>query len=117
MSTQRVGRRQHLDEVLEQVARARVAMRLEREHEPAPGKAAAHGRDRRRHLGRVMAVVVDQRVGAAAFHGNLAVALEAAAHAAELGERLGDGGIADASLAADRDRGERVLHVVHARRD
>ena len=111
---QRIGRRQHADEVLEQVASARVAMRLEREHEPPAGKAAAHGRDRRRHLGRVVAVVVDQRAGAAAFRGEVAVALEAAADAVELGERLRDGGRGHARLAADRDRGERVLHVVQA---
>ena len=36
---QRVDGRQHLHEILEQIARARVAVRLEREHEAPPGKA------------------------------------------------------------------------------
>ncbi len=63
---ERIDGREHLDEVLEQIARARVAMRLEREDEPPPGKASARGSDRRGHLDRVMTVVVDQRVGAAA---------------------------------------------------
>ena len=57
----RVGAAQHLDEVLEAVARARVAVRLEGEHEaPARERAARRGQ-RRGHLDRVVAVVVDQR--------------------------------------------------------
>ncbi len=105
---QRVGRRQHFHEILEQVARARVAMRLKHKHEAAPGKAAARGVDRRRHLGRVMAVVVDQRVRPASLHTRIAIPLKATAHAAEFGERLGDRGIGDPGLTADRDRGKRV---------
>ena len=35
---QRIRRRQDADEILEQVARARVAMRLERQHDAPPGK-------------------------------------------------------------------------------
>ena len=84
----RVGAADHLDEVLEAVARARVAVRLEREHEAPAREGAARGRERRRHLDRVMAVVVDQREAAAAVAGRLlAVALEAAADAVELGQR------------------------------
>ena len=90
-------------------------MRLEREHEPAAGKAAARGGDRRRHLDRVVAVVVDQRERAAVRQRDVAVALEAAADAVELRERLRDRRVGDADLAADRDRRERVVHVVHAR--
>ena len=90
-------------------------MRLEREHEAAPGKASARSGDRRRHLDRVMAVVVDQRVTAAAVDVDFAVALEAAIDAREIRRaRLRDRRVADADLAADGDRGERVLHVVHA---
>ena len=62
---QHVDGRQHAHEILEQVARARVAMRLEREHEAPAGEAAARRFDRRRHLGGMVAVVVDQRERAA----------------------------------------------------
>ena len=61
----RVGAADDLDEVLEAVARARVAMRLEREHDAPAGEGAARGGERRRHLDRVVAVVVDQREAAA----------------------------------------------------
>ena len=111
---QRIDRRQHAHEILEQVARARIAMRLEREHQPAAGKARAHRGQRRGHLDRMVAVVVDQRVRAAAVEPHVAVALEAAADAVEVGERRGDRRVADADFAADRDRGQRVAHVVHA---
>ncbi len=102
------------DEVLEQVAGARVAVRLEREHQPPAGKARARRRDRRRHLDRVVAVVVDQRERPAAFERDVRMALEAAGDAAELGERPRDRRVGHAGLAADRDRGQRVLHVVDA---
>ena len=46
--------------------------------------------------------------------GEVAVALEAPADAAKLGQRLHDGRVGRADLHADGDRGERVLHVVHA---
>ena len=56
-----VGAADHLHEVLEAVARAGVAVRLEGEHQaPARERAARRG-ERRRHLDRVVAVVVDQR--------------------------------------------------------
>ena len=78
----------HLDEVLEAVARARVAVRLEGEHDAPAREGAARGGERRRHLDRVVAVVVDQREAAAAVaRRQLAVALEAAADAVELGQR------------------------------
>ena len=62
-------------------------MRLEGEHEAAAREGAARRGERRRHLDRVVAVVVDQREAAAAVRsGMLAVALEAAADAVELGQ-------------------------------
>ena len=78
----------HLDEVLEAVARAGVAVRLERQHQAPAREGAARGGERRRHLDRVVAVVVDQREAAAAVPraGMLAVALEAPADAVELGQ-------------------------------
>ena len=51
--------REHLAEVIEQIARAGVAVRLEREHAGAARPSLAHGLERRRHLGRVVAVVID----------------------------------------------------------
>ena len=87
---QRVDGGEHAHEILEQVARARVAVRLEGEHQAPAGKGAARRRERRRHLGRVVAVVVDQREGAAARERDVAVALEAPADAAELRQRLDD---------------------------
>ena len=62
----------------------------------------------------MVTVIVDQRVRAAALDGHFAVPLEAPAHAAKLRERLGNRRIPDAGFAADRDRGERIQHVVLA---
>ena len=56
----------HLDEILEAVARARVAVRLEGQHQAPPREGAARRGEHRRHLDRVVAVVVDQREAAAA---------------------------------------------------
>ena len=58
---QHVAGRRARGEVVEQIARARVAMRLEREHDAAARVALAHRVDRRGDLGRVMPVVVDDR--------------------------------------------------------
>jgi hypothetical protein len=58
---QRIDDAQHLDEILEAIARARVAVRLESQHQAPAGKGAARSGQRRRHFHRVMAVVVDQR--------------------------------------------------------
>ena len=55
-----VGRRQHMDEILEQVAGAGIPMRLECKHDAPPGKLPRSG-ERGGHLHRVMSVVVDQR--------------------------------------------------------
>ena len=51
---------------------------------------------------------------AAARQRDVAVALEAATDAAELRQRLRDRRVRHADLAADRDGGQRVAHVVHA---
>src|SRR5439155_11569766 len=99
---------------LEQVAGARVAMRLEREHQATPRERAAGRGDGRCHFCRMMAVVIDERIAAAPGNLDLAVALEAPPDALELGERLGHRGIGHADFAADSDRGECVLYVVHA---
>ncbi len=76
-----------------------------------PGKRAARGFERGFHLRRVVAVVVDQReFPTGRFH--LAVVLETPTDAVELLQRLQDRRVLDADLGADRDRGQRVEHVV-----
>jgi hypothetical protein len=62
-----------------------------------------------------MAVVVDQREAAAGRQRHFAVALEAAADALELGQRLDDGGIGHLHLGGHGNGGQRVQHVVQAR--
>ena len=72
---QRVARGQHGGEIIEQVARARVAMRLEREHHAPARVTLADGIERRRDFGRVMPVVIDDRhrIAAAPCHRRWAV--------------------------------------------
>jgi hypothetical protein len=57
---QRVDAAQYLDEILEAVARAGVAMRLKSQQQATTGESTARGGERRPHLDRVMTVVVDQ---------------------------------------------------------
>jgi hypothetical protein len=58
---QRIARRQHGGEVVEQVTRTRVAMRLEREHHAAPRVALADRVEGGGDFGRMVPVVVDDR--------------------------------------------------------
>ncbi|SOY49839.1 hypothetical protein CBM2585_A160381 [Cupriavidus taiwanensis] len=112
---QGVDRAQHLDEVFKAIPRAGETVRLERQHQAASGERAARRGQRRGHFHRVMAVVVHQREGAGAVgRSHLAVALEAAANAVELAQRLDDGGIGHFQLGRDGDRRQGVLHVVQA---
>ena len=112
---ERVRLREHLGEVVEQVARARVAVRLEHQHDAPIGPALARGLERRRDLGRVMAVVVDQRRCGRAPVSSSPSHLQPPVDALELRERALDRLVADLELGRDRDRGERVQHVVPAR--
>ena len=97
----------------------REAVRLERQHQTPPRKRATRRRDRRRHFHRVMTVIVNQRVRAGCFafrhDRHFAVTLEAAAHAVEIRECSLDIGIFHFKFSRNRDRGQRVLHVVLAR--
>ena len=110
-----IDSRKYANEVLEQVTCSRVAMRLERQDHAAPRKTFACRCQRRRHLDRMMTVVVDQRERAAVLERHVTVALKAAVNPFEFGERLHDRGVGNADFASDRNRGERVLHVVNAR--
>ncbi len=113
----RVGVADHLDEILEAVARARVAVRLERQHQAAAGEGAARGRQRGGNLDRVMAVVLDHRELAATVRGphrNIAIALEAPAHALELGQGLAHRLVGDVEFHGDGDGRQRIEHVVMA---
>ena len=82
VSTSSVGVVEGVEEVVEEVARARVAMRLERDDQAA-AEALACRAQRGADLRRVMAVVVDHQDAAL-----LAAHLEAAMDAAELLERV-----------------------------
>ncbi len=81
-----VGFGEHVREVVEQIARARVAMRLERDDEPLLRPAVARGREHGRELARMMTVVVDEH-RAAVVERDVAADLEAPADAFELLER------------------------------
>ena len=60
---------QHRGEIVEQVARARVAMRLERQHHAAARVSLADRIERGGDLGGVMPVVIDDRDRVAAAVG------------------------------------------------
>ena len=63
----------------------------------------------------MVAVVIDQGELAIALRGGqITVALEAPAHAAELGQRCHDGLVRQLQLGRHRDGGQRVQDVVHA---
>jgi hypothetical protein len=91
-------------------------MRLEREHERRPGKLARAARASPPSR-RVMAVVVDQRERAAARERHVAVALEAAAHALELGERLRDRRVGTPTRARSRSRPARSARCARRQRE
>ncbi len=98
---ERVGIRQHLRELVEQVARARVAMRLEDQHDTTVRPALARGLDGRRDLGRMMAVVVHDRDLADAGV-DVGDPLQAPLDALEAGQRALDGGIVDSRVRSRR---------------
>ncbi len=113
--TQRIDRAQHLDEILEAVARARVAVRLESQHQAASREGTPGSGQRGGHFDRVMTVVVDQREAAAARQGHFAIALEAAADPLELGQGLDDGFVGHLHLGGHGDGRQGVEHIVHTR--
>ncbi len=95
-------------ELVHQVARPRIAMRLERDHQ-ARGPGRARGGHHRRDLRRVVTVVV--------HHGDAvddADVLEATLGAAKVGQGLGDALERDLQLEADGHGGQGVQHRVPA---
>ena len=112
---QGIDRVQDADKILEAVARARVAVRLESEQQAAAGESATRGGNGRFHFGRVVAVVVDQSEASTARQRDFAVALEAATDALELGQRLDDRLIWNADFGCHRNGRQRVEDVVQPR--
>jgi hypothetical protein len=78
--------REHAHEILEEVTGARVAMGLEGEEEAPPRERAPRRRERGRHFRGMVAVVVDESELPAAGDRDVAVTLEAPAHAREFRE-------------------------------
>ena len=101
-----VSGRQRGAELVHQIARARVAMRLEGDDD-ALRPAGARRRQHRGDLGRMVPVVVDDRDAV-----DDAALFEAALRAAELGERRGDLREGHIELEANGDRRQRVQHRV-----
>jgi hypothetical protein len=95
-------------ELVQEIARARVAVGLERDDQPAA--VEARGGDRGRQLGRMVAVVVDDQ-----HLGHLAADREAPVDALEAGQRLAGGGERHAQEVGHAERGQRVARVVNAR--
>ena len=106
---QLVGAVEGIEEVAEQVARARVAVRL-KEHDDAAPEALARRRQRRPDLGRMVPVVAHHHDAA-----DLAADLEAPVDAAELRQRVAHGLEAHVELGRHRQRGERVERLMAAR--
>ena len=110
---------EYLDEILEAVARARVAVRLEGHNQAAARPGAAQRRNRRRHFVRMVTVVVDEREGArfavGARAGDFAVLREAAADTREFREPLGDRFARDARKRRNGDGRKGVPHVMEPR--
>src|SRR3546814_8992966 len=100
-------------EILEQIASARIAMRLERHHQSALRVRGAHGLEGRRDLARMMPVVIDQ--DEAAFRQRqFAVRLATTTDTAKAGQRTTHRIERHTELASDRDRRQRVLDIVLA---
>jgi UDP-N-acetylmuramate--alanine ligase len=67
--------------VFKAITRAAVAVGLERQHQPATRERPTGGRQRGRHLDRVVSVIVDDREApSASGHAHLAIALKTASH-------------------------------------
>ncbi len=112
---QRIDGAQHLDEILEAIARPRVAVRLESQHQTAPREGAAGGGHGGGHFDRVVAIIIDQRETATSRQCHFAIALEAAVDTLEFGQRLDDGLVGDLHFGGDGDGSQSIEHVMHAR--
>ena len=116
----RIRQGHDLDEVFKTIARAAVAVGLERQHQAAAFKRAARRSQRGRHLHRVVAIVIDHRDDAARlaiFAGQrlVAIPLEAAAHAFEFLQRGQHRGVCNIQLHRHRNGRQGIDHVVATR--
>ena len=102
-------------EVVEQVARAAVAMRLERDDEATVGPAPARGFKYGFEFFRMMAVVVDQQHLRALRSAEFAQQIETPADAGECLQRARDRFRRNPELPTDGRGCQRILHIVAAR--
>src|SRR4051794_14921410 len=95
---QRVYTRKHAREVIEQVARSRVAMRLECQQNASAGPALTNGFQGRGQLGWMMAIVIDER-DRAIRRSYIAVLLQPTIDSLEADQRGLNGGVRNVELS------------------
>ena len=111
---QHVDRGKNLDEVIEQVVRTGIAMRLEHHHQAPPRPAGACGLQRRGNLARVVRIIVDQQHPAGGC-GDVTHQLKTPPDTLESGQRPLHGGIGHTQLGGNGNRGQRVQDIVATR--
>src|SRR5687767_4850666 len=85
-------------------------MRLKQDHDPAAARTEFRGGERRANFCRMMAVVVDDKNAV-----NFTFRLEPPPRASEAMKSLYDLVERNLQFESDRDCGERVVNIVHAR--
>ena len=109
-----IGLAEYLDEILEAVARAAVAVRLECQHQPPARVGAACRSNGGGHFHRMVAVIVDHEKAAAALCGNLPIVLEAPPYPLETGQGAQHGVVGNVERLGNADGRKGVEHVVFA---
>ena len=90
-------------------------MRLKSKHDAPTRKRGSGCLQRGRCFRGMVPVVIDQCEVPACRRAYLAMPCEASANACEFGERSDDGGVLDAELGSDGNRGQRVRDVMYDR--
>src|SRR5450755_2134812 len=111
---QHVGVAKDTGEIVKQVARARIPVRLEREHNASPGPALAYSVERCGNFRRMVAVIIDHR-RVTPRPAEVAKQLQAPLDSLKIKQRALDRLGPDAELEGDRDSSERVQYVVATR--